>query len=344
MLWCETVSKFSCILQFTMVNLTVFVRAKYHTYDRWMKQLFVIVLQAFLLPSCEASATRKVIRVYRKWFLQEKPAFMYEPETSSREEDGEEEHLVSETDNAHIQVRLRTDTVHAKTLKCVYSPVHHQSSRLSRLTGINDRPAGGALTRSAAPSAEAVWLKNRTTTWRPAFSPPCRCADKRTQAHINHAGTHTWAYPLEQTHTSPYNSQNCRSSMSSCDPCVGIQVFLTNSANVFLLEPCQDVPKLLENQLEVCKGVLSVYRHIIMEQNMNRQTWSAPFHAHALLLILYSAPWLMALWVMFREQLLQVLLRITEAVMKRPQESQRKDVFAHSLASILFKVSHFIFC
>lgn len=52
------------------------------------------------------------------------------------------------------------------------------------------------------------------------------------------------------------------------------QVFLTNSANVFLLEPCQDVPKLLENQLEVCRAVLSVYRHIIMEQNMNRPTWS----------------------------------------------------------------------
>ncbi len=40
-----------------------------------------------------------------------------------------------------------------------------------------------------------------------------------------------------------------------------------------------------------------------------------------------------------REQLLQVLLRITEAVMKRPQENQRKDMFAHSLASIFFKVS-----
>ncbi|KTF94494.1 hypothetical protein cypCar_00031520, partial [Cyprinus carpio] len=146
--------------------------------------------QAFLLPACEASATRKVIKVYRKWILQEKPNFMAEPETTSQEEDGEEEHLISETDTAHVQV------------------------------------------------------------------------------------------------------------------------FLTNSANVFLLEPCQDVPKLLENQLEVCRAVLSVYRHIIMEQNMNRPTW---------------------------EQLLQVLLRITEAVMKRPQENQRKDTFAHSLASILFK-------
>lgn len=37
--------------------------------------------------------------------------------------------------------------------------------------------------------------------------------------------------------------------------------------------------------------------------------------------------------------MLQVLLRITEAVMKRPQENQRKDIFAESLAAILFRVS-----
>uniref|UniRef100_A0A673LUC3 Rap-GAP domain-containing protein n=1 Tax=Sinocyclocheilus rhinocerous TaxID=307959 RepID=A0A673LUC3_9TELE len=54
--------------------------------------------QAFLLPACEASVTRKVIKVYRKWILQEKPNFMAEPETTSQEEDGEEEHLISETD------------------------------------------------------------------------------------------------------------------------------------------------------------------------------------------------------------------------------------------------------
>ena len=43
--------------------------------------------------------------------------------------------------------------------------------------------------------------------------------------------------------------------------------------------------------------------------------------------------------VSHREQMLQVLLRITEAVMKRPQENQKKDPFAESLAAILFRVS-----
>uniref|UniRef100_A0A8C1Q1L4 Ral GTPase activating protein, alpha subunit 2 (catalytic) n=1 Tax=Cyprinus carpio TaxID=7962 RepID=A0A8C1Q1L4_CYPCA len=187
--------------------------------------------QAFLLPACEASATRKVIKVYRKWILQEKPNFMAEPETTSQEEDGEEEHLISETDTV-----LETHG-------------HKRSSSWGRTYSFSSAISRGCLTEE--------------------------------------------------------QNQNVKAGIQPT-----LQVFLTNSANVFLLEPCQDVPKLLENQLEVCRAVLSVYRHIIMEQNMNRPTW---------------------------EQLLQVLLRITEAVMKRPQENQRKDTFAHSLASILFK-------
>ncbi|XP_073682720.1 ral GTPase-activating protein subunit alpha-2 [Garra rufa] len=189
--------------------------------------------QAFLLPACEASATRKVIKVYRKWILQEKPNFMGEPEITSGE-DGEEEHIISETDNAHVHALV----THG----------HKRSSSWGRTYSFSSAISRGCLTEQ----------------------------NLDVKAGIQPA----------------------------------LQVFLTNSANVFLLEPCQDVPKLLENQLEVCRAVLSVYRHIIMEQNMNRQTW---------------------------EQLLQVLLRITEAVMRRPQENQRKDTFAHSLASVLFK-------
>uniref|UniRef100_A0AAY5F2G0 Rap-GAP domain-containing protein n=1 Tax=Electrophorus electricus TaxID=8005 RepID=A0AAY5F2G0_ELEEL len=174
--------------------------------------------QAFLLPSCEASATRKVIKVYRKWILQDRPAFMSEPDkTGQDEEDTGDDHQTTEADSTHAQV------------PCMHTPRedHHEQ----------------------------------------------RCDVK--------AG-------MQAT----------------------LQVFLTNSANVFLLEPCQDVPKLLENQVEVCRAVLSIYRRMIMEQTMNRQTW---------------------------EQMLQVLLRITEAVMKRPQDDHRKDAFAQSLASVLFR-------
>ncbi|KAG5857395.1 hypothetical protein ANANG_G00019010 [Anguilla anguilla] len=193
--------------------------------------------QAFLLPSCEASATRKVIKVYRKWILQDKPEFMTEPDKDSQEE-GEEaaEQLVeTETDSAQIQALV----MHG----------HRRSSSWGRTYSFSSAISRGCLTEA--------------------------------------------------------NNQPVKAGVQST-----LQVFLTNSANVFLLEPCQDVPKLLENQVEVCKGVLSIYRRMIMDHTMNRKTW---------------------------EQMLQVLLRITEAVMKRQQDNQRKDPFAESLAALLFR-------
>lgn len=43
-----------------------------------------------------------------------------------------------------------------------------------------------------------------------------------------------------------------------------------------------------------------------------------------------------------REQMLQILLRITEAVMQKPKEKHIKDTFAQSMSGLLFRVS--IFC
>uniref|UniRef100_A0A8C6TN36 Ral GTPase activating protein, alpha subunit 2 (catalytic) n=1 Tax=Neogobius melanostomus TaxID=47308 RepID=A0A8C6TN36_9GOBI len=187
--------------------------------------------QAFLLPSCEASAIRKVIRVYRKWILLEKPRFMIEPEKNTQQ-----------------------DEVDEGTRKMV-------------TTDNND-----------------ILGHRRSSSWGRTYS---------FSSAINRGF---------------FTEEQNRDIKAGIQPT--LQVFLTNSSNVFLLEPCQDVPKLLENQVEVCKGVLSIYRHMIMEHSMNTQTW---------------------------EQLLQVLLRITEAVMKRPHDNQRKDCFAESLASILFR-------
>lgn len=62
--------------------------------------------QAFLLPSCEVSAIRKVIKVYRKWILQEKPAFMTEPDKSAQEDESEDmSPIMTETDSSHTQVQ-----------------------------------------------------------------------------------------------------------------------------------------------------------------------------------------------------------------------------------------------
>ncbi|XP_038031937.2 ral GTPase-activating protein subunit alpha-2 isoform X7 [Anas platyrhynchos] len=89
-----------------------------------------------------------------------------------------------------------------------------------------------------------------------------------------------------------------------------LQVFLTNSANVFLLEPCTEVPVLLKEQVDACKAVLSIFRRMIMELSMNKKTW---------------------------EQMLQILLRITEAVMQKPKEKHIKDTFAQSMSGLLFR-------
>uniref|UniRef100_A0A8C4ZRJ1 Ral GTPase activating protein catalytic subunit alpha 2 n=1 Tax=Gadus morhua TaxID=8049 RepID=A0A8C4ZRJ1_GADMO len=194
--------------------------------------------QAFLLPSCEASATRKVIKVYRKWILQEKPSFMTEPDKISQEDE--------------------VDAV--------------------------PQPPPVRETPTACPPVAEVPGHKRTSSW---------------------GRTYSFSSAISRGSMTEQQNHDIKAGVQST-----LQVFLTNSSNVFLLEPCQDVAKLLDNQVEVCKGVLSIYRHMIMEHTMNTQTWS---------------------------QMLQVLLRITEAVMKRPQEDQRKDAFAESLAAILFR-------
>lgn len=89
-----------------------------------------------------------------------------------------------------------------------------------------------------------------------------------------------------------------------------LQVFLTNAANVFLLEPCAEVPMLLREQVDASKAVLIIFRRMIMELTMNQKTW---------------------------EQMLQILLRITEAVMQKPKDKHVKDLFAQSLAGLLFR-------
>uniref|UniRef100_H3DHJ1 Ral GTPase activating protein catalytic subunit alpha 1 n=1 Tax=Tetraodon nigroviridis TaxID=99883 RepID=H3DHJ1_TETNG len=70
-----------------------------------------------------------------------------------------------------------------------------------------------------------------------------------------------------------------------------LQVFITHSSNVFLLEPANDIKVLLEEHVDMCKRVLNIYRSLVMHETMDQKTW---------------------------EQILLVLLRVTESVMKRP--------------------------
>ncbi|XP_066869897.1 ral GTPase-activating protein subunit alpha-2 isoform X1 [Kogia breviceps] len=190
--------------------------------------------QAFLLPSCDIAITRKVVQVYRKWILQDKPVFMEEPDIKEVAQEDAEKLGFSEADNKQTSSE---------------SSGHKRSSSWGRTYSFTSAVSRGCVTEEENKSVKAG-----------------------AQAML--------------------------------------QVFLTNAANVFLLEPCVEVPMLLKEQVDACKAVLIIFRRMIMELTMNKKTW---------------------------EQMLQILLRITEAVMQKPKDKQIKDLFAQSLAGLLFR-------
>ncbi|XP_062863564.1 ral GTPase-activating protein subunit alpha-1 isoform X1 [Trichomycterus rosablanca] len=93
-----------------------------------------------------------------------------------------------------------------------------------------------------------------------------------------------------------------------------LQVFITHSANVFLLEPANELKPLLEEHIDMCKRVLNIYRSLVMHQNMDQKTW---------------------------EQILLVLLRVTECVMKRPPsimpQGKKSSTLSGRLAGAIFQ-------
>ncbi|XP_073930334.1 ral GTPase-activating protein subunit alpha-2 isoform X3 [Castor canadensis] len=193
-----------------------------------------IFRQAFLLPSCEIAVTRKVVQVYRKWILQDKPVFMEEPDKKDTAQEDAEKLGFSETDNKEA-------------------------------------------------SSERSGHK-RSSSW---------------------GRTYSFTSAMNRGCVTEEDNANVKAGVQAM-----LQVFLTNAANVFLLEPCAEVPMLLKEQVDACKAVLIIFRRMIMELTMNKKTW---------------------------EQMLQILLRITEAVMQKPKDKQIKDLFAQSLAGLLFR-------
>ncbi|XP_054840471.1 ral GTPase-activating protein subunit alpha-2 isoform X2 [Eublepharis macularius] len=192
--------------------------------------------QAFLLPSSEISSTEKVMKVYRKWILQEKPVFMEEPDVKE---------AVQEDESALDLSPAETDGKHLTSGQSG----HKRSSSWGRTHSFSNAVSRGCI--------------------------------------------------LEE------ENKNIKAGVQAT-----LQVFLTNSANVFLLEPCTEIPALLKEQVDACRAVLSIFRRMIMELPMNKKTW---------------------------EQMLQILLRITEAIMHKPKDNQIKDLFAQSLAGLLFR-------
>ncbi|XP_015276127.1 PREDICTED: ral GTPase-activating protein subunit alpha-1-like, partial [Gekko japonicus] len=95
-----------------------------------------------------------------------------------------------------------------------------------------------------------------------------------------------------------------------------LQVFIINSSNIFLLEPANEIKTLLDEHTDMCKRILNIYRHMVVQVTMDKKTW---------------------------EQMLLVLLRVTESVLKIPShiflqyQGRKNSTLAGRLAGPLFQ-------
>ncbi|XP_063803931.1 ral GTPase-activating protein subunit alpha-1 isoform X2 [Pseudophryne corroboree] len=94
------------------------------------------------------------------------------------------------------------------------------------------------------------------------------------------------------------------------------QVFIVNAANIILLEPANDNKMMLNEQTDMCKRVLNIYRYMVVQVAMDKKTWM---------------------------QLLLVMLRVTESVLKIPPQvlqqyqGKKNQILAGRLAGPLFQ-------
>ncbi|XP_006152433.1 ral GTPase-activating protein subunit alpha-1 isoform X3 [Tupaia chinensis] len=95
-----------------------------------------------------------------------------------------------------------------------------------------------------------------------------------------------------------------------------LQVFIINSSNIFLLEPANEIKNLLDEHTDMCKRILNIYRYMVVQVSMDKKTW---------------------------EQMLLVLLRVTESVLKMPSQAflqfqgKKNTTLAGRLAGPLFQ-------
>ncbi|KFQ55694.1 Ral GTPase-activating protein subunit alpha-1, partial [Nestor notabilis] len=95
-----------------------------------------------------------------------------------------------------------------------------------------------------------------------------------------------------------------------------LQLFIINSSNIFFLEPANEIKALLDEHTDMCKRILNIYRHMVVQVTMDKKTW---------------------------EQMLLVLLRVTESVLKLPPQTflqyqgRKNSTLAGRLAGPLFQ-------
>ncbi|XP_056348389.1 ral GTPase-activating protein subunit alpha-1 isoform X3 [Oenanthe melanoleuca] len=116
---------------------------------------------------------------------------------------------------------------------------------------------------------------------------------------------------LHKTSEIDTEEQNVRAGVQSV-----LQVFIINSSNIFFLEPANEFKALLDEHTDMCKRILNIYRHMVVQVTMDKKTW---------------------------EQMLLVLLRVTESVLKIPPQTflqyqgRKSSTLAGRLAGPLFQ-------
>ncbi|XP_075222670.1 putative Rho GTPase-activating protein CG5521 [Lycorma delicatula] len=89
-----------------------------------------------------------------------------------------------------------------------------------------------------------------------------------------------------------------------------LQLFITHASNVFLLEIGSEFPLLLDEQVDICKRVLNIYRYMVMHTHMEARTW---------------------------EQLLKVLLQITSLILTKIPPRRKEETLGGKLAPAIFQ-------
>ncbi|KAJ6217801.1 hypothetical protein RDWZM_008958 [Blomia tropicalis] len=89
-----------------------------------------------------------------------------------------------------------------------------------------------------------------------------------------------------------------------------LNVFILSSANVFLLEVPPTETSTLDLQVDICKRVFNIYRYMVMKVDMERTVW---------------------------ENLVQVLIQVTRAIVSPEVPLKREDSLGGRLAPALFQ-------
>ncbi|XP_028935222.1 ral GTPase-activating protein subunit alpha-1 isoform X1 [Ornithorhynchus anatinus] len=136
----------------------------------------------------------------------------------------------------------------------------------------------------------------------------------KTSGHTrnaNRAKMGSYQDPLYEAPEVDITEQNTRAGVQAV-----LQVFIVNSSNIFLLEPANEIKSLLDEHTDMCKRILNIYRFMVVQVTMDKKTW---------------------------EQMLLVLLRVTESVLKIPSQAflqfqgRKNMTLAGRLAGPLFQ-------